>query len=210
MSHPELIDAIGAGRNQEALELLERDADLCTVQDTPSALMLALYRAQFHVAEAIADRRQALTLFEAAAMGNVAQLAGDVTALSEDGFTPLHLACFFGREQAVRHLLAAGADPDAVARNPMRVRPLHSAAANRSVAICRLLLDAGADPDAQQERGFTALHAAAMHGLEPMVELLLAHGASPAIAADDGKTAAAFATEGGYPDLARRLAPQPA
>ena len=46
-----------------------------------------------------------------------------------DGFTPLHLAAFFGGADAVRAILARGADPDADADNPPGVRPIHSAAA---------------------------------------------------------------------------------
>jgi len=59
-------------------------------------------------------------------------------AWSVDGFTPLHLAAFAGNAAAVRALLAAGADPDALSRAPFaRVTPLGTAAFAGSHAIAR-------------------------------------------------------------------------
>jgi ankyrin repeat protein len=74
-------------------------------------------------------------------------------------------------------LLDAGADPSAVAENPMRVQPLHSAASARNLDGARLLLAAGADPNAGQQGGFLPLDAAVQNGDEAMQELLRAHGA---------------------------------
>jgi uncharacterized protein len=98
-------------------------------------------------------------------------------ARSSDGFTALHYAAFFADGPTVEVLLAAGADPAAVAENPMRVQPLHSAAASRNVEGARLLLSAGADPNAEQQDGFLPLDAAVQNGDEAMQELLRAHGA---------------------------------
>ena len=65
----------------------------------------------------------------------------------------------------------------AVARNPIRVQPLHSAAAGGHTAVARLLLEHGADPNARQEGGFVPLHAAAQAGNDELYELLVASGA---------------------------------
>jgi ankyrin repeat protein len=158
--------------------------------------MAALYQFMFRAAGTIAARRESLTLFEAAAMGETAQLSS---------FTALHLACFFNRPGAVSLLLEAGADPNAVATNGSELRPLHSAAAGRSPEIIAMLLRAGAEPDAQQRGGYTALHAAAQHGDQVIADTLIEDGANPHLADDDGKTAGDHARAGGYEALADRL-----
>jgi uncharacterized protein len=131
-----------------------------------------------------------LDVFEAAAVGRTDRLrelldAGPpcVGAWSADGFTPLHLAAYFGHADGVRLLLQRGADVAAVARNPLAVQPLNSACASREAAprvpIARLLLDAGADPNAESEgAGVRPLDAAVANGDEELAELLRERGAS--------------------------------
>ena len=46
-----------------------------------------------------------------------------LNAYSYDGWTPLHLAAFFGQRAAVERLMAAGADLNAVSRNALRNTP---------------------------------------------------------------------------------------
>ena len=105
---------------------------------------------------------------------------GLATAWSADGFTALHLAAYFGQEDAAKLLLARGAEPDAVARNAsIVVTPLHSAAAGAHSAIVKLLLAAGADPNARQPDGSTALDAAQQNGDDESAEALVAAGATP-------------------------------
>jgi ankyrin repeat protein len=127
------------------------------------------------------------------------------TARSTDGFTALHFAAFFGKPEAARILLEAGARVDVYAENQIRVQPLHSAAAGRHLEVCRLLLAAGADVNARQERGYTPLHEAAKNGDPEMVELFLSAQANPNAMTDDGETPAATAEAAGHVDVARRL-----
>ena len=208
--HTALLEAIRTAP-AEAMRLLAQNPTLCAQEDEPSALMLALYHRQTEVAEAIAARRDYLTVFEAAALGSTAALErlrdapAAATAHAPDGFTPLHLACFFGNADAVRLLLAANADCNAVATNGSLLRPLHSAATQGSVEICRMLLDAGADPNALQQSNFTALHAAALRGNVALAELLLERGANAHLKADDGRDAAMIAVDAGYGAFAERI-----
>jgi ankyrin repeat protein len=177
-----------------------------------SELLQALYEGRLDDALAAAATRDDLDLFEASALGDAARVRAwvardrdGVTACTDDGFTALHLAAFFGTPEAMEVLIDAGADVAAVARNDMRVTPLHSAAASRDVAKLAILLDAGAPVDAQQQGGYTALHEAAMHGAVDRVQLLLDHGADVDVATDDGRTALDMAREGGHADAARLL-----
>lgn len=160
----------------------------------------------------LAARGDDLDVFEAAAVGRadlvLVALAADpraATRWAPDGFTALHLAAFFGTDEAVEPLLDAGAAVDAASRNPMRVTPLHAAAAGRHGAICRLLVERGADVNAVQRDSFTPLMAAARNGDEALVALFIGAGADPAARADDGRSAADLAGEAGHEELARAL-----
>ncbi|PAA68734.1 hypothetical protein BOX15_Mlig028154g1 [Macrostomum lignano] len=59
------------------------------------------------------------------------------------GWTPLHLAAFFGHSEACRFLLEHGADVDAPADNGDT--PLHKASYTGRSSVVRILLDAGCD-----------------------------------------------------------------
>jgi ankyrin repeat protein len=181
-------------------------------QTEVSPVLAALYRGDVDESERLAGARESLDVFEAAALGRIDALektldagAAAAGAWAADGFTALHLAAYFGQQEAVDALLAAGADADAQARNDSRVRPIHSAVAGPAPMIAEALLAAGADPNVRQEGGWTALHAAAMRGNDQLVRLLLAAGADPAVANDEGTTAAGLAEEGGFEALARLL-----
>src|SRR5262249_30048563 len=128
-----------------------------------------------------------------------------VRARTPDGYTALHLAAFFGAPGAAAVLLSAGAEVGAVADNPMRVQPLHSALAGGHDEGASLLIAAGAGGSARQQGGSPPLHAAAQHGAEAMVAALLATGADPAAANDDGESPADVARAAGHADLATIL-----
>ncbi len=184
----ELFAAISAGDAARLRELVEADATLagCRNEDGISARMLALYRGDVDMIETLVDAGPELDVFEAAALGaeerleellaHDGSLAGSTAA---DGFAPLHFAAFFGHPGAARLLVEHGADVGAIAANPMKVQPLHSAAAANCGEIVALLLERGADPNARQESGHTALDAARQNGNSELVELLIEAGATP-------------------------------
>jgi ankyrin repeat protein len=183
-----------------------------------AAILFALYHRQREIAATLARAAEPIDdLFVAAALGRVA-LVDDLTvrgsdavgSFSPDGFTALHYAGFFAHLPVAALLLGRGADVHAVARNPMRVEPLHSAAASNQIEVVALLLAAGAAVDAEQEGGFTALHAAAQHGNAVMTRLLLAWGADPRRPSQDGKTAADHAQSLGHDAVAALLDPRAA
>jgi uncharacterized protein len=170
--------------------LLRAQPELASATDANgvSALLLSCYHRRPEAKAALIAAGAPIGTLEAAALGEVELLAGaDLTERAGDGFTPLHLAAFFGGAEAVRVLLAAGAPPDADAVNTFKVRPIHSAAAVRDRTSVRLLLEAGADPNVRQQGGYTPLHTAA-HGEDlELIQLLLAHDADRTLADDEGK-----------------------
>jgi ankyrin repeat protein len=162
-----------------------------------SAVMQARYEGRHEIVDVLRSAAGDLDVFEAATLGDVSQLrkllAADPAlthALSADGFTALHLAAFFSQPEAAEELLRSGADPNAVAKNTMKVAVINSAAASGRADLVKLVLRAGADPNARQQMGYTALHAAAAHDNVEMAQALLDAGADASLKSDDGQTAA--------------------
>jgi uncharacterized protein len=209
----QLLEAIRRGDANEVAKLVERHPALVGERQSGiSAVLLAVYSGHPEIARIFLDHGATLDVFEASAVGDVDRLRellvedpSRVNDFAPDGFTPLGLAAFFRHPEAVRLLLANGADVNLASRNTQRVTPLHSAVAGGSVEIVRDLLAHGPDVHARQDLGFTPLHGAAADGNEEMIGLLLAHGSDRAARTDAGKTAADIARERGKEKVARLL-----
>lgn len=161
-------------------ERLREHPDLAAARDEHgvSALLLALYHRRPDARDALIAAGAPIGPLEAAALGDVDRLQeADLSVRGGDGFTPLHLAAFFGGAPAVRAILARGVDPDADADNTFGVRPIHSATAVNDDQSVRALLDAGADPNVTQQGGYTPLDAARRNENTDIEQLLLEHGA---------------------------------
>jgi ankyrin repeat protein len=211
----DFFEAVRKGDQPTVDSALAADANLLNARDESglSPVMAAAYGGHARLAEHLAEKvgPDGLGLFEAAAAGEVAVVRRRLTEgweiedRSDDGFTPLHFAAYFGRLEVARLLLELGADPNAVASNGSRVTPLHSAVSARHRDMAGLLLALGASANAVQRGGWTPLHAAARNGDEAIVDLLLLRGADPTRPADDGCTPPDLADAGGHAALADML-----
>lgn len=154
-----------------------------------------------------------VTIHEAAMLGDDTTLARMLdpdpellTLFSYDGWTPLHLAAFFGGLDAAELLIKRGADVNAKSVNAMENMPIHAAAARRGVRMVKLLLEHGADVNARQSGGWTPLHQAADNGDVLMVKLLLQRGADVSAEREDGKTARMIAESKGFTEIVDLMA----
>jgi ankyrin repeat protein len=150
-----------------------------------SEVMQALYEGRRADAEAAAVDEE-LNVFEAAALGRHPRLAellrGDESlalAWSDDGFTALHYACFFGVVDCTITLLDAGALIDEPSRNDMGVRPINAAAAGQHpFDHIVVLITRGADVNGRQASGHTALDEARIRNDQQLIDLLTVRGAT--------------------------------
>ena len=170
----DLIDAAKRGDLPRVEEVLQARPLLALkrLASGETALMSALYHGHRAIVDALARHGAVSDVFSAAATGRLAELHDAlrdeeaVNAYSYDGWTPLHLAAFFGRLDAARVLLESGADVHAVSRNGLENTPLHAATAGKHTEIALLLLKHGANPDTVDAGGHSARRIAAENKLD--------------------------------------------
>ena len=195
-------------RDAEAAKAaLERDASQATtaLPGGISPLMFALYNGAPEIAALLKVFREP-DVFEAASLNEPMALAKLLIANpvlmnshSVDGWTPLHLAGFFGARDTALVLIGLGAPLAANSTNPMQNTPLHAAIAGAGgESLAPLLLALGSDPLYVGGSGVSALHLAASRGFEALCRLLIARGADRLAKTEDGKTAAEIARERGH------------
>lgn len=177
-----------------------------------SAILTAVYHRQKEIVNLLVARGAALSLFEACAAGEVERverlLADDASALdhySGDGWTPLHLAAFFGHAKIVEMLLTHNPDVSARSRNPNANTPLHAALAGNHKLVAGLLIGAGADVNGSDAQGWRPLHLAAANANLDSIKALVAQGADVAAANNEGLTALSLATEKNHREAAALL-----
>ena len=202
-----LIELIKQGQPEAAFALLEHNPQIADEvgEDGVSAAMLALYFGQRDLAEQIISHKSELTVHEAAAFGRIVHLEKLLTdetkeSFSPDGFQPLHLAAFFGRQEALKVLLGSRVDLDTLSQNGLGVAPLHSALSNSHETIARELVFEGADVNLANTAGWTPLHYAGFSGNRPLALFLKEHGAEPK-PGPEGKFPSDMAQESGHVDL---------
>ena len=206
----QLMEAARTGDVKTIHLLLQQNPELANAMlpSGESPLTAALYYGKQSAVEALLDCGVKVSIHEAAALGDVDTLAYMldleqrlIAEISFDGWTPLHLACFFGGYEAVELLIERGADVNARSQNGMTNMPIHAAVAGKRTAIVSLLLSKGADPNVQQNNGVTPIQQSTSHYDIEMTKLLLDYGADPKLQQQSGKTAISIAEENNYEEI---------
>jgi len=210
----EFFDAIRAGERDKVSAMLAEDSSLLDSKDERGlgAFAAAKYSQRNDIAVLLLENGIELDVFTASMAGfrdRVRDLLdADSTLIanySVDGWTPLHLAAFFGQPSVVELLMSRGADVNARSRNAAGNTPLHAATAGRNRDAVRLLLEHGADVNARQEGGFAALHSAAQSGDIEMARLLIAAGAHVHARANNNQNALDLALTKGHQAMVNLL-----
>ena len=159
------IDAIKAGEFERVKAMVSADPTLIDARSRTgeSAILTAVYHRQKEIVNLLVARGATLTLFEACAAGEIERverlLAADpaaVNTFSTDGWTPLHLAAFFGHSKIAELLLAHDADVTARSRNTNGNTPLHAALAGNHKLVAGLLIGRGARRQRHRRRRLAA------------------------------------------------------
>ncbi|MBX3118488.1 MAG: ankyrin repeat domain-containing protein [Fimbriimonadaceae bacterium] len=199
--------AATTGDVEKVKELLAENRELAneTKPAGVSVLMFTLYHGRLDTAQAIAVQKMNWNVFEAAAIGDslmvssmIAEDPSLISAFSADGFTALGLASYFGKFEAAKALVEAGADPNTLSNNDFHVAPIHSALAGGHINIVNLLLDNGANVNLAAGGGWTPLHYAADIGDADLTLRLLKMGANTGALTGDGQSAAEYGDQVGH------------
>ena len=214
------IDAIKAGEFERVKAMVSADPTLIDARSRTgdTAILTAVYHRQKEIVNLLVARGARLSLFEACAAWEIERVerllqesasgAPGVPAINDysgDGWTPLHLASFFGHAKICELLLEHGADVAARSRGSNGNTPLHAALAGNHKFVVAVLIGHGADVNATDAQGWRPLHLAAANNNMDAIKALIAQGADVHAANGETKTALSLATEKNFREVAALL-----
>ena len=214
------IDAIKAGEFERVKAMVSADPTLIDARSRTgdSAILTAVYHRQKEIVNLLVARGASLSIFDACAAGELERVerlleesasgavgAPGVNGYSGDGWTPLHLAAFFGHPKITEMLLAQDADVAARSRNSNGNTPLHAALAGDHKLVAGLLIGRGADVNAADANGWRPLHLAAANNNLDAINALIAQGADVTAANGEGLTPLSIAQEKNHREAAALL-----
>src|SRR5437879_790902 len=138
----EFFDAIKAGELERVKAMVSATPSLVNARgDGGSAILTAVYHQRKEIVNLLVARGAELTIFEACAAGEferverlVAENTVDINAHSDDGWTPLHLAAANNKLDALKTLVAQGADVGAANREGLTAVQLADQKGHREAA----------------------------------------------------------------------------
>src|SRR2546423_8060340 len=163
------IDAIKAGEFERVKAMVSADPTLIDARSRTgdSAILTAVYHRQKEIVNLLVARGATLSLFEACAAGELERVerlleesagAPGVNDYSADGWTPLHLAAFFGHAKIAELLIAHDANVAPRSRGANGNTPLHAAPAGNNKFIVGVLTAHGADANAAHAQACVPLY----------------------------------------------------
>lgn len=197
----EVFKAISEADGVALKLLLEQDAALASVKsnDGMSAILFSLYIGKPELSKVLLEYEPELDIYDLSALGGAGQISAllatepkSIHEYSGDGFTALHVACYFGHADVAELLLDNGAEVDKVAMNGSELTPLQSAVSNCNAEVVKVILKFKPDINVRMLGGFTPLMTATALEDDEVIDLLISHGADNTLKADDGRMAADF------------------
>lgn len=210
-----VIDYAVTGATKRKMELLAKGGASWPARDARKALEEAAragrapaVRGLLTVVPAPADRSATLCGAVAGNRSDVLDLLLGVglkpsADCGEGRGGPLQIAASAGRDELVKKLLAAGANPDE--RTKDGDSALIAAASHGHVAIVKRLLAAGADVDGRGAHRMTALLVAASNGHVEVVHALLEAGADRRMRSESDQKAIDLARAAGHSETAKLI-----
>jgi ankyrin repeat protein len=206
------IDAIKAGEFERVKAMVSAEPTLIDARSRSGdrAILTAVYHRQKEIVNLLVARGATLSIFEACAAGELERVErtlapSTINTYSPDGWTPLHLAAFFGHPKITELLLAQNADVTARSRNPNGNTPLHAALAGNHKFVAGLLIGHGADVNAADAHGWRPLHLAAANNNLDAIKALIAQGADVTAGNGEGLTPLSLAQEKNHREAAALL-----
>ncbi|KAL0317040.1 UNVERIFIED_CONTAM: hypothetical protein Sangu_2118300 [Sesamum angustifolium] len=166
-----LTHAVGAGDFEAVRSIVKRQRSV--VSELPAREAESLYRVAAQFPDVMG------LLLEAGLRVDVGRELYDDGRMAAKGWTELHVAAAFDRQEEVERLSKEREAVDC--RDKEGRTPLHLAASKGHLGSTKVLVSAGASVDARSKDGRTALYRAAANGDRPIVEMLLGAGADPTI-----------------------------
>ena len=122
-----------------------------------------------------------------------------IDSRTNEGYTPLMIAAFTDKLQAVKYLLKQGADPSLQGNRGWNA--LHCASQGGNPEVIELMLSHVPCIDSRTKEGYTPLMKAALTDKLQAVKYLLKQGADPSLQDNDGWNGLHHASQGGNPEV---------